>query len=165
MGFYDSVKDDIREENGDGREEQPAGQDEDNDTMPFDHLKKGAEDEGDDEGSSGSDTEIEVLTEDGIKPAEGSADTASQQEESQGPREDAQQQRDREPSGAAQDRSETAGGTGAAQADAVESAGGTHASGVDTSSDELVETLQRIEQQNSEMLDVLRGIKRSLDGA
>lgn len=168
MAFYDSVKDDIRAENGDEPDGSADEDDEDNDSMPFDHLKKGAEDEDDGDGGSDADTPIEVLTEDGIKPADEPEDTADSAAGSGGEAPSQPTQQPRQPqqddASAAQEE-ETAGGTGASQARVEESAGGTQPSGVDASGDELVETLQRIEQQNSEMLDVLRGIKRSLDGS
>lgn len=135
MAFYDSVKDDIREENGAAdRDADPE-----DDTMPFDQLKKDAEEQGD-ESSAGSETEIEVLTDDGLqteRTEETATDTAAA---SAGAAQDA-----------AQDR-ETSQGTAPQQS-----------AGADDVRAATLDTLQRIEQQNDEMLDVLRGIKRSLD--
>lgn len=166
MGFYDSVKDDIREENGETTAEPDA--DDGDDDMPFDHLKDGAEsdDDGEQQGS-GSDTQIEVLTDEGLKPAGGGEDTdgspeaAAADATSTAAGQDATSAQEETPSQpqAGQDRSEPAtdGETAGADHDpAREDARG-------DPDDELLATLQRIERQNDDMLDVLRGIKRSLN--
>ncbi|MFB6265581.1 MAG: hypothetical protein ABEI07_00680 [Candidatus Nanohaloarchaea archaeon] len=133
MAFYDSVKEDIREENGSAEDADESEED----NMPFDQLKENADDREDPEeaAESGSDSDIEVLG-DGEVPEEtpgpgGEASSTSQEPES---REQEAGSKDSEPS-------QRAG----------------------TEEPELVDLLQRIEEQNQEMLDVLRGIKRSLE--
>lgn len=70
MSFYEGVKESIREENADQTttEQDDTGDDDD---MPFDELKKGADDEETEQPKDvqGDDTEIEVLTENGLEPA------------------------------------------------------------------------------------------------
>lgn len=104
--------------------------------MPFDQLKEDAETKDDEkqQEESGSDADIEVLG-DGEVPDTG-ADGGSA-----------------EP-GAAQEAQPTqsAGETAADTATGQSADGG-----------ETVEVLRRIEEQNQEILDVLRGIKRSLE--
>jgi len=128
MAFYDSVKDDIREEKGDGEErEEPE-----DDNVAFDQLKKEAEDsEEPDEEQESSGTEIEVVGRDDLS-ASGEEEPFGSPESDGGAVTPNAEQEPRQES-----RPEPDGGT--------------------------VEILQRIERQNEEMLDVLRGIKRSLE--
>ncbi len=140
MAFYDSVKEDIRDETGATQD----GDDEGEDDMPFDQLKDEAEDREDPEdAASSSDTDIEVLGDGDL------ADTAD--------------------TGSSGDKSPSPGGTGAPEQDdtAEQGTGASREHTEETVSDgadrDTVQVLQRIEQQNQEMLDVLRGIKRSLE--
>lgn len=65
MAFYDSVKDDIREEAGEPLE------DSEDDSVAFDQLKKDAEeDDDDDDREMSSDTDIEVLGRGGMSQPE-----------------------------------------------------------------------------------------------
>lgn len=139
MAFYDSVKDDVREEHG---EDVPDGNEEGEEDVAFDTLKEGADQYSEKPDEEQEDTEIEVVG-DGLDdgpdtdaagaPAQEAASTPGKQSSGQ----------DREPA-------QTQGSTAAAQTEGV-------------ARDEVVSVLKTLEQQNSEMLDVLRGIKRSLD--
>lgn len=142
MGFYDSVKDRVRSQENTGEGDDAAKEDE---AMPFDHLKKqaGEQDDPEEDGQPRSDTDIEVL-------ASGERVDTPEPSPSAGG-EDAQQAA----SGTAE---ETATRTVQEQQEpetrpAADGAG------------ELVGVLRNIEEQNAEILTVLRGIKRSLDGA
>ncbi|MDY6768545.1 MAG: hypothetical protein SVW02_00345 [Candidatus Nanohaloarchaea archaeon] len=156
MAFYDSVKDDIRDETS-------AAAEDEGETMPFDQLKEEAEDREDPEESdtSTSDAEIEVLgdgdlAEDGEEESGAGSSGAATRSEAQTGQTASQgtggtQQGETSGQAPSTDRPPQQTTTDAA---APESAGG------DT---EMVELLRRLEQQNQEMLDVLRGIKRSLE--
>ncbi|MDY6776690.1 MAG: hypothetical protein SVQ76_01130 [Candidatus Nanohaloarchaea archaeon] len=135
MGFYDSVKDDVRRENGETvQDEKEEGEEEDK--MGFDQLKESANENPDpeEEENQSSDTEIEVLGE-----GEVPENSRSREEE-------------RSQQSGSQDRSGRGDGTESRE----------H-SGSGETQEEILSALERIEEQNSEMLDVLRGIKRSLD--
>lgn len=123
MAFYDSVKENIRDENTPDEEDDDA-----EDTMAFDQLKDQAEDREDpDESSANSDSDIEVL-------GEGDLSTDERQDEG------------REPE----------------RSSPIEQSSGESGRTVQESEDDVVAALERIEEQNREMLDVLRDIKRSL---
>ncbi|MFB6295100.1 MAG: hypothetical protein ABEI97_05035 [Candidatus Nanohaloarchaea archaeon] len=139
MAFYDSVKEDIRDETGAAQDDDEEG------SMPFDQLKDEAEEREDpEETEASSDTDIEVLgdgdlddTDSESEAAAQGSSAAAQPEASTAP---APQEQDAEPGGEQVD-------------DAAR----------DAADRDTVQVLQRIEQQNQEMLDVLRGIKRSLE--
>lgn len=147
MGFYDSVKDRVRseEESRADRSAEDAGKEDD--AMPFDHLKKqaGAEEDADEE--TRQDDDIEVL-------ASGERVDATRSPQDSAPADDAQ------PAGTtAANAEETATRTVQEQQSAIRP----HPGG--EGQDALISVLRNIEEQNADILNVLRGIKRSLDGA
>lgn len=156
MGFYDSVKDDVRDEHRPD-DETTEGDDTEEREMPFDQLKKDAEEydetEEEQEDDSG-DAGIEVLTPDGAEPAGGQAGDASA--------EPAQQTREQRPDGSGAD------GPARSQQEPTSSSADTSparepAAADDADGSEVLDALERLEAQNDEMIDLLRGIKRSLD--
>lgn len=132
MTFYDSVKEHVRNENGDEKPDEPQETDTTEGEDVFDELRKGAEDMGTDADDPKQDdaaddgTDIEVLTEDGLKPADADGTPADQGQPSAEP---------------------------ADPAEAAPAAAGP---------DEVVALLETIEEQNREILSVLRSIDRSL---
>lgn len=150
MSFFDSVKEDVREEHqpDDARDEDAGKEGEDD--VPFDQLKKGAEEQDDDteqNTADASDDDIEVLRSD---DSSGASSTGNTGQSSPPPSADT---RDAEPE---QEPAPEAGQTEAAEP-------GTADSSDAVARDEVVQALKRIEEQNDAMLDVLRGIKRSID--
>ncbi|MDY6761443.1 MAG: hypothetical protein SVY41_00170 [Candidatus Nanohaloarchaea archaeon] len=149
MAFYDSVKDDIRDETG-------ATTDDDDDSMPFDQLKDEAEEREDpEESETSSDTDIEVLGDGGLDDTENSGTAAGGAEpQAAAPQDTAPQQ------------SASEEGTGQPQSDAADHSSQVSATGTaggEEGAPDTVDVLRRIEDQNQEILDVLRGIKRSLE--
>lgn len=182
MGFYDSVKESVRQENTDGSEGEPDDtQEPEDETMPFDQLKKRAEDgeeNQEDEPEQGDDTDIEVLASgervepqkgaDGAQPSPADADTPPDQAPENEERAGAGQSR--ASASPARNTSTTPGG--GAREDAHDTAGkavqgGRSGPAADDGGDvddaELVQVLRNIEEQNADILTVLRGIKRSLE--
>lgn len=167
MGFYDSVKDSVRKEAQDvdnpGSDDETAEQSDD--TMAFDQLKEDAEHAQDENngGTAGSsrgqtttdDTEIEILTSepdtstpdntdtrkdgyDDERSTANSADAHAPRQDGQPPEDQTAQARDTRKSPPADNQESAADETVAA-------------------------VLQRIEQQNDEMISLLRGIKHHLE--
>jgi hypothetical protein len=86
MGYYDNVKDSIRDENSekDSKDEQEAsGSDSSSSPGPgnFDTLREAAEETEVEEDEGGDDTPIEVLEEDGLKKEKPSGAGQSQKQE------------------------------------------------------------------------------------
>lgn len=179
MKFYDSVKSSIREEAEDEDTDKPDKGDghENGDSMPFDELKKGAQDaqeepetgEDTSPNRAGDDTEIEVLTENGLEKesSRSSAEagsTTTQQEQSHGHNADSGP---KEQSHSSPQRTEPQSGTRPAQQRQKEqqpgNTGDAQAGGPTSGAEEQVEVLRRIEQQNKEMIELMKGIKRSLE--
>ncbi|MDY6770272.1 MAG: hypothetical protein SVU88_04845 [Candidatus Nanohaloarchaea archaeon] len=159
MAFYDSVKEDVRDETG----ASDTGDEEDD--MPFDQLKENADEEDPEESSTSSDTEIEVLgdgdTVDTGDGGSGGAGASTSQTAGQ-PQEEAHDTAGQ----AAQPEESAAAGrsTGAAASPAgQQTEQPTEESRPADGAADTAEVLRRIEEQNREMLDVLRGIKRSLE--
>lgn len=142
MSFYDGVKESIREENGEQTEqtaEQADDADGDVDDMAFDELKKGADNgETEQPEKTRDDTEIEVLTENGLEPVSGQqTETAAgtgQPQQSQG-----------QPPSHSQDPA-------ASQQQPVNG---------DESAD-IVPVLEDIREQNRQIIEILKTIDRRL---
>lgn len=139
MEFYDGVKESVKEEHGGKQDKEAQKQEEDDEEMPFDQLKKEAEETETTEDAENTGTQIEVLTEDGIAPME-DENTAA----------------DTSPTDETEDRAADQ------VAQTVQEPTSSPAE-TEQQPDDVVEVLKRIEQQNAEITDLLRGIKRSLD--
>lgn len=159
MGFYDSVKDDVRDEHRPD-DETTESDDAEEREMPFDQLKKDAEEYDDEseqeqEDESGGGSDIEVLTPDGAEPAEGQAAASASE-----PAQQTQEPRPAETGGDGSARPQQEQTSSTADTSTTQQPAAADGSADDS---EVLAALERIEAQNDEMIDLLRGIKRSLD--
>ncbi|MFB6114940.1 MAG: hypothetical protein ABEK04_01505 [Candidatus Nanohalobium sp.] len=141
MGYYDNVKDSIREENDESSEEESSDSSS-GISGNFDTLREAAEETEveDDEGGDG--TPIEVLEEDGLKK-EAPSQSKNKQRGQKQPGSQRQQQ---------QSRKQTQANNTGSEASSTQNSSGQALSG-DTS--DLEDKLDKIIEQNSRMIEIL----------
>lgn len=138
MSFYEGVKESVKNEDTetpDDEESPDKPADAGGEDMPFDQLKKEAEQNAEKQSDKPDETKIEVLTDDGSS----STPDKTPSKPSSTPEKEVPEQ---------QSQNDAADPTAVTENKAL---------------DEVVGALQRIEQQNEEIAGILRGIKRSLD--
>lgn len=114
MGFYDSVKDDVRDEHAPEQESVEPGENEEDKggNMAFDQLKQNASQQEDAEDAEEEDntstTQIEVLTEDGLQPEDSTEKPSSVSEQETQNQRGQQAESAPEPTETAQDAGEQA---------------------------------------------------------
>ncbi len=136
MGYYDRVKDSIREENSSEEENDSSGAGTSDSSAPsgnFDTLREAAENTEVEDEEEGDDTPIEVLEEDGLSEQAPGRQREKRDREGQAPERNGGRERSSEPQ---------------------ESSGSREISG-DTS--DIEDKLDRIIEQNARMIEILEG--------
>lgn len=161
MGYYDNVKDSIRDENDDSDSEASTGEDSGGgmNAGNFDTLREAAEETEVEDEEGGDNTPIEVLEEDGLKPEAPSkqqkrnqASTQTQQQ-----RQNTQQQQQGQKKQEQQRSPENQAGN--TQSSQTSERQGSRPQGGDVSGDtsDLEDKLDKIIEQNARMIEILEG--------